>query len=99
MSHSSTHAAYASPFLGRRRLLQAGTLGLLGLDLAGLWRAEQGRASSQIRSCILLFYYGGPSHLDTWDMKPGAPREVRGPFGAIATSVPGLRVGGTQAHT
>jgi len=41
---------------------------------------------------VLIFYYGGPSHLDTSDMKPSAPREVRGLFGSIATSVPGLRV-------
>jgi len=47
---------------------------------------------STIHSCILIFYYGGPSHLDTWDMKPAAPREVRGLFGSITTSVPGLRV-------
>ena len=92
MNHSSTHAAYTSPFLGRRRMLQAGTLGWLGLDLAGLLRAEQSRATTPIRSCILLFYYGGPSHLDTWDMKPNAPKEVRGEFRSIATTVPGVRV-------
>jgi hypothetical protein len=46
----------------------------------------------QIKSCILLFYYGGPSHLDTWDLKPNAPREVRGEFTTIATTVPGVRV-------
>jgi hypothetical protein len=42
---------------------------------------------------MLVFFYGGPSHLDTWDYKPNAPREVRGEFGSIATSVPGIRVG------
>jgi len=45
-----------------------------------------------IRSCILIFHYGGPSHIDTFDMKPNAPAEIRGQFGSIATSVPGLRV-------
>jgi hypothetical protein len=45
-----------------------------------------------IRSCILIFYYGGPSHLDTFDPKPDAPREVRGEYRTIATSVPGVRV-------
>jgi hypothetical protein len=40
----------------------------------------------------LIFFFGGPSHLDTWDMKPDAPSEVRGEFGSIATSVPGLRI-------
>ena len=45
-----------------------------------------------MRSCILIFYYGGPSHLDSWDMKPHAPAEVRGEFRPIATRVPGLRI-------
>ena len=48
--------------------------------------------TSPIRSCILIFHYGGPSHIDTFDMKPNAPAEIRGQFGSIATSVPGLRV-------
>jgi hypothetical protein len=47
----------------------------------------------------VIFYYGGPSHLDTWDMKPGAPREVRGEFSSIATSVPGLRVSEHLPHS
>ena len=82
----------------RRRLLRIGGLGALGLNLAGLYRAEAaiGVASSAthrpIRSCILIFYYGGPSHIDTWDMKPAAPREVRGEFQPIATRVPGYSV-------
>jgi hypothetical protein len=49
-------------------------------------------AASPIKACILLFYYGGPSHHDTWDMKLSAPREVRGDFAPISTSVPGLSV-------
>src|SRR3954453_23848736 len=82
-----------------RVLLRIGSLGALGLTLPALLRAEGVRPAagqagrSRIKSCILIFYYGGPSHLDTWDMKPAAPREVRGPFQSIATSVPGLRVG------
>jgi hypothetical protein len=89
--------------LSRRLLLRIGGLGSLGLTLPRLLRAEaegmQGRpseagrrATRPIRSCILIFYYGGPSHIDTVDMKPNAPAEVRGEFGSIATSVPGLRV-------
>ncbi len=85
----------------RRALLRIGSLGAIGLTLPRLLRGEaeieaatgsQPRPRSSIRSCILIFYYGGPSHLDTWDMKPRAPREVRGAFNSIATSVPGLRV-------
>lgn len=45
------------------------------------------------RACILVFYYGGPSHLETWDPKPEAPAEIRGEFGTIGTSVPGVRIG------
>jgi hypothetical protein len=84
--------------LSRRQLLRAGGLGLLGLNLAGLLRADPGqppqpRSAAPLRACILLFYYGGPSHLDTWDLKPEAPDEVRGEFRPIATSVPGVRIG------
>ncbi len=45
-----------------------------------------------VRSCVFVFYYGGPSHLDTYDMKPSAPAEIRGEFEAISTSVPGLAI-------
>jgi hypothetical protein len=100
MNHGNDHARYAGRFLGRRRLLQAGGLGCLGLSLAQLFepgdawaaRPPAPRPGAAIRSCILLFYYGGPSQLDTWDLKPEAPREVRGLFRPIATRVPGLRV-------
>ena len=77
-------------------------MGFLGLNLANLLEAESlaraatagsGTAPAKpIKSCILMFYYGGPSHHDTWDMKPNAPAEVRGEFGQIATSVPGIRI-------
>jgi hypothetical protein len=94
----------------RRRLLQVGGLGALGLTLPGLLRAEaargrdsresaKGNGLAPIRSCILVFYYGGPSHIDTYDMKPNAPAEVRGQFGSIATNVPGLRVCEHLPHT
>ena len=87
-------------------MLRIGGLGSLGLSLPGLLRAEgegttaRGRAgTAPIRSCILLFYYGGPSHIDTVDLKPRAPAEVRGAFGSIATSVPGMRVCEHLPHT
>jgi Protein of unknown function (DUF1501) len=83
----------------RRALLRVGCLGALGLTLPDLLRGEALgrdvdtiRAGKPIRSCIMIFYYGGPSHLDTWDMKPGAPREIRGEFRSIATKVPGLQI-------
>ena len=56
-------------------------------------------APPSIRSCIVIFYYGGPSHLDTFDMKPDAPTEIRGEFKSIATSVPGIRISEHLPHT
>jgi hypothetical protein len=44
------------------------------------------------RSCILIYLFGGPSHIDIWDMKPEAPAEIRGEFKPIATNVPGIRI-------
>jgi hypothetical protein len=85
--------------LSRRRLLQLGS-GYLGLNLGGLLRAQAAsprlpqnkRPAASIKSCIVIFYYGGPSHLDTFDLKPAAPVEVRGEFRPIRTSVPGVHV-------
>src|SRR5438128_6335811 len=97
--HSQSHNAFADRLIDRWRLLQIGSLGCLGLTLPSLFRAEQSQAASasrkatrKIKSCILIYYYGGPSQLDTWDMKPNAPAEVRGEFKSIATNVSGLRV-------
>jgi hypothetical protein len=51
-----------------------------------------------IRACIVVFYYGGPSHLDTFDMKPDAPAEVRGEFKPVPSSVPGLQISEHLPH-
>ena len=84
----------------RRRLLELGGAGYLGLNLGGLWRAEaatpKAAATGQLKplqSCIVVFFYGGPSHLETFDLKPNAPAEIRGEFKPIATSAPGVRIG------
>ena len=71
----------------RRQLIQFGGAGYLGLNLGGLWNAQaapvpRAAPTKPIRACILVFYYGGPSHLDTYDLKPSAPAEVRGEFRA-----------------
>jgi hypothetical protein len=90
------HGRPQNDLLNRRHLLQAGSLGILGLNLVNLLRAQAAQpvqaAASRLKSCILIFYYGGPSQLDTWDLKPHAPREVRGEFSSIATRVPGVRI-------
>ena len=86
--------------LTRRRLVQLGAGGYLGLNLGGVWRAAAASSPSvplpgslkPLKACILVFYYGGPSHLDTYDLKPEAPSEVRGEFQPISTSVPGLHI-------
>ena len=80
--------------LSRRSLLQVGGAGLLGLTLPKIVRgAEQSRAiQARAKSVIFLFQWGGPSQLDTFDMKPAAPVTVRSPYRPIATSVPGIEV-------
>lgn len=78
----------------RRRLLQRVGIGLVSpvlLPLAGNATARHS-VSAKIRSCIFVFLYGGPSHLDTFDMKPTGPAAIRGEFRPIATRVPGLQV-------
>src|SRR5688572_28260412 len=75
----------------RRELLQLGGLSALGLTLPGLLRADA--PARREKSCIVVYQYGGLSQLDSWDPKPDAPAELRGPYKPIATSVPGFRVG------
>jgi hypothetical protein len=74
----------------RRTALRIGALGGF-FSQADLLRAEAGQASSKAtaKSVILLFQFGGPSHLDTFDPKPGAPAEIRGEFASVPSSVPG----------
>jgi hypothetical protein len=76
----------------RRAWLCRTCLGAFGLSLADLLRAGAPGRTPAARSCILFLLHGGPSQLDTWDMKPSAPAEVRGEFRPVATSVPGLHV-------
>jgi uncharacterized protein (DUF1501 family) len=77
----------------RRGFLQAGMLGLGGLTLADLLRLRAAAPRARNTSVILFWLSGGPGHLETWDPKPEAPPEYRGPFRAIRTAVPGIQVG------
>ena len=79
--------------LSRRSFLRAGAVsaGAVGLTLAELSRLGAAAPCKDI-NCILLFLVGGPSHLDTFDMKPDAPESVRGPFRPIHTNVPGIDI-------
>jgi hypothetical protein len=84
--------------LTRRELLRVGGLSILGLselDLARLRAAPAATPAVQKRrrnACVFLFLWGGPSHIDLWDMKPAAPAEIRGDFRPAATNVPGIQV-------
>src|SRR3982750_1542148 len=80
--------------LTRRDFLHAGSLAVLGLGLPGFQAlgAQGAVARDTDVNCILLFLVGGPSHLDTWDMKPEAPAEIRGPYKAIPTNVAGIQI-------
>src|SRR5688572_10986145 len=79
--------------LTRRDFLHAGSLATLGLTLAD-WNAVRANQNGPDRdvNCIMLFLVGGPSHIDTWDPKPMAPEEVRGPFRPTQTNVPGMQI-------
>lgn len=77
----------------RRAALRVGSLGLGGLTLADLFRLGAAGAAapeSDRKSAILIFLSGGPAHIDTWDMKPDAPNEIRGEFRPIPTALPGV---------
>ena len=85
----------------RREVLAAGGTGLLGLSLPKVMAAEElakpfsgGRA----KSVIFLFLFGGPSQLETFDLKPTAPSELRGPFNPITSRTPGLLIGEHLPH-
>lgn len=79
----------------RRTFVKAGVLAGAGLtlpQLLGLRQASGASDAAKKRSAILIFLPGGPSHYETFDPKPDAPREIRGPYGPIATNVPGIQI-------
>src|SRR5439155_21104722 len=80
--------------LSRREFLRVGALtaGAAGLSLADLVRLQGAESPGRDVNCIILFLIGGPSQLDTWDPKPLAPEDIRGPFRSIATNVPGIQI-------
>ena len=79
--------------LSRRHLLKVGGLGLLGLTMPNLLRAEAvKKLTARAKSVIFLFQWGGPSHIDMFDRKPDAPEGIRGPLTGIPSSLPGVHV-------
>jgi hypothetical protein len=94
--------------ISRRDLIQAGALSLFGLTMSDLFRLEyvpaaastlnaqgstlKARTFGRAKSVVILFLYGSPGQLDTWDMKPDQPESIRGPFKPIRTSNPSIEV-------
>jgi Protein of unknown function (DUF1501) len=82
----------------RRELLRVGGVSALGLSSLDLARHRVKSAQSEAvakhrnNSCVFIFLFGGPSHIDLWDMKPAAPLEIRGEFRPIATRVGGIQL-------
>src|SRR6476661_4429028 len=80
----------------RRSFLQAGSAGLAGLSLPTLLNLQSAGAiderQAKIKNCITIFLVGSPGHLDTWDLKPNAPSEVRGKYAPIRTNVNGVQI-------
>jgi len=81
----------------RRSVLKTSLAGMAGLTLPGLVKlradaAGRGKPMPGNKAVILLWMTGGPSHIDTWDPKPGMPREIRGPFKDIPTKLPGVHI-------
>jgi len=98
MNHFACPGFNATRF-SRRQLLKVGGLGMLGLTLPGLLRAEAVRAQAgaaarkaRAKSIIFLYQFGGPSHVDMFDMKPDAPEKIRGPHKPICTSADGIQI-------
>ena len=80
--------------MSRRDFLKVGSLGMgtAGLTMADVMRARADTPSRSFKAVIMVCLPGGPSHMDTYDMKPDAPEEIRGEFRPIATNVPGIQI-------
>lgn len=84
--------------ISRRRFIEIGAISTLGWTLADQLRAEQSSGHQSKRSVILIWQHGGPSQLDTFDMKPMAVEEVRGPYQSISSSLDGLPICELMPH-
>jgi hypothetical protein len=92
MVNDSPNSLYQQ-MLSRRQLMQIGGIGAMGLALPDFLQADQIlNAGGSAKSCIFIHQYGGLSQLDSWDMKPDAPQEIRGPYKPIKTATPGFQI-------
>lgn len=90
-----TKPAAAPHGMSRRDVLRIGALGMGGLTLSDLLRLQARGAvepTARRKAVIMIFLYGGPSHIDTYDMKPDAPDQIRGEFKPIQTNVSGIDI-------
>ena len=82
--------------ISRRSMLRIGGLAPFGLSLPELLASAPSTSGSgtfgKAKRCLLIYMWGGPSHIDLFDMKPDAPSEIRGPFQSIRSSTPGIRI-------
>ncbi|HEY0984676.1 DUF1501 domain-containing protein [Schlesneria sp.] len=99
MHLSGSGVAHTCDGVSRRDFMQVGSLGAIGLSMADAAAMEARAAESSTkrpgkdqRSCIMIFNLGAPSQLDTFDPKPDAPAEIRGPFKAISTKSPAIQI-------
>ena len=97
--HSSFSACpgFKAVRLSRRHALKVGGMGLLGLTLPKILRAQAAKVVSKpikarAKSVLFLFQYGGPSHIDMFDMKPNAPESIRGPYKPVSSKADGIQV-------
>jgi len=94
--HSFACCGFQETRVTRRHLIKVGGLGLLGLTMPGLLRAEEwakGKGPKpRAKSVIFLYQFGGPSHIDMFDMKPDAPEGIRGPHKPMSSSADGIQV-------
>ncbi|MEN9672190.1 MAG: hypothetical protein RL553_455, partial [Planctomycetota bacterium] len=84
-----------NPKLTRRKVLQLGGMSMLaGAGFGSLLQAgsKTNTGNNKAKSVILVNLFGGPSHIDTFDMKPDAPKEIRGEFKSIASKIPGYQI-------
>lgn len=101
MQHSRNMTNHCGP-IGRRDFVRVGALSALGIGAGHLAIRSTSAIetpSAAAQRCVLIWLDGGPSHLETFDPKPDAPQEVRGPFAAIRTKVPGLQICETLPET
>src|SRR5881394_2755720 len=106
MKHSyACNSFHQASALTRRHVLKVGGLGLLGLTMNTLWAAESKSTNQtskaptpRAKSIVFLYQFGGPSHIDMFDMKPDAPEGIRGVHQPVSTRADGIAINERLPH-